>query len=80
VAGVLPGAPAHWVEHERLTVDGHEVDWWVDDDGTPHAATSDGLARALAWAAGRWPSRLLVAALLADPAAAADLAAEDAAG
>ncbi len=33
-------------------------------DGAVHAATVDGLARALAWAAGRWDARLLVAAML----------------
>jgi hypothetical protein len=68
-----------WVEHDDLLVDGVPVDWWVVD-GVPHAATSEGLARALAWAAGAWHLRHALAALLADPAAAARLTLEDAAG
>ena len=64
---VLPGATQEWVEHDVLTVDGHEVDWWVDDDGRAHAATADGLARALAWAAGPWSARFLVAEVLGEP-------------
>jgi hypothetical protein len=70
VLGLLPTTPAGWVEHDELVVDGQDVDWWVDDDGTPHAATTDGLARALAWAAGSWPARHAVAEVLADPGAA----------
>jgi hypothetical protein len=77
-ATALPGVPRQWMEHEVLTVDGHAVDWWVDDDGVPHAATSDGLARALAWAAGSWASRHLLAEVLADPAALGRRLAEDA--
>jgi hypothetical protein len=42
----------------------------------PHAATSDGLARALAWSTGAWGRRHLVAAVLADPADAVRLAVE----
>jgi hypothetical protein len=76
VAGVLPGAPARWWEHDDLAVDGHPVSWWVDDEGRVHAATLDGLARGLAWAAGRWAARWLVAAVLEDPARAAELVAE----
>ncbi|WP_410595199.1 sacsin N-terminal ATP-binding-like domain-containing protein [Amycolatopsis sp. lyj-23] len=56
--------------HDPLSVriDGaqHEVQWW--SDGRLHAAdTSEGLARAFAWAAGRWPDRHLITALLDDP-------------
>ena len=40
-------------EFPEITVDGSEVDWWVEDRQV-HAATLDGLARGLAWAAGRW--------------------------
>ncbi|MEV4056615.1 molecular chaperone Hsp90 [Amycolatopsis sp. NPDC049688] len=56
--------------HDPLTVriEGaeHDVQWWSDD--RLHAAdTSEGLARAFAWAAGRWPDRHLITALLDDP-------------
>jgi hypothetical protein len=68
-----------WVEHDDLLVDGVPVDWWVTD-GVPHAATGEGLARALAWAVGAWHLRHALAALLTDPAAAGRLALEDAAG
>jgi hypothetical protein len=68
-----------WVEHDDLLVDGVPVDWWVAD-GVPHAATTEGLARALAWAAGAWHLRHALAALLADPTDAGRLALEDAAG
>lgn len=79
VGAVLPGAPRQWREHDQLMVDGHEVDWWVEG-GDVHAATSDGLARGLAWAAGDWPARHLVAQLLADPGDVVRLMIEDAAG
>jgi len=70
---LLPGGgPATWCEHDRLVVDGAEVDWWVDEAGV-HACTLDGLARALAWQAGAWPLRFAVAAALADPAAVDEL-------
>ncbi|MCR6484254.1 molecular chaperone Hsp90 [Amycolatopsis sp. OK19-0408] len=56
--------------HDPLTVSiegaAHDVQWWSDD--RLHAAdTSEGLARAFAWAAGRWPDRHLITALLDDP-------------
>ncbi|MEQ0565821.1 molecular chaperone Hsp90 [Amycolatopsis sp. NEAU-NG30] len=56
--------------HDPLTVHiqgaDHDVQWWSDD--RLHAAdTSEGLARAFAWAAGRWPDRHLITALLDDP-------------
>ncbi len=56
--------------HDPLTVriqgGEHEVQWW--SDGRLHAAdTSEGLARAFAWAADRWPDRHLITALLDDP-------------
>ena len=57
-----------WVEHDDLVVEGVSVDGWVDPDGTVHAATTHGLARALAWRAGRWSDRHDIAELLADPA------------
>ncbi|MGW5720728.1 sacsin N-terminal ATP-binding-like domain-containing protein [Amycolatopsis sp. NPDC003865] len=56
--------------HDPLTVRiqgaAHDVQWW--SDGRLHAAdTSEGLARAFAWAADRWPDRHLITALLDDP-------------
>ncbi len=79
VRAVLPGAPTTWQEHDELLVDGHEVDWWVVG-GDVHAATSDGLARGLAFAAGAWAARHAVAAVLAEPADVVRLQVEDAAG
>ncbi len=76
VRHLVPEAPDTWWEHDDLRVDGQEVDWWVDDDGHPHASTGDGLARALAWAADRWDQRHAVAVLLAEPDQAADLLVE----
>lgn len=75
---VFPAAPATWLEHDDLRVDGVAVDWWWD--GRVHAATTVGLARALAEAVGtRHAARL--ARLLDRPDAVAevllDLAAED---
>ncbi|MDP9395141.1 MAG: molecular chaperone Hsp90 [Actinomycetota bacterium] len=64
---VLPAAPATWIEHDTLTVDGTAVEWWVDAASVVHACTVDGLARALAWAAGAWGARHATAAVLADP-------------
>ena len=67
VGELVPEVPATWWEHEELTVDGVEVSWWVDADGAPHAATFDGLAKALAWAAGRWDRRHVIRAVLNEP-------------
>ncbi|WP_350275340.1 hypothetical protein [Kribbella sp. HUAS MG21] len=67
VRELVPQVPAVWWEHEELTVDGVEVSWWVDADGGPHAATFDGLAKALAWAAGRWDQRHVIRAVLNEP-------------
>jgi len=66
VADVLPGAPATYREHDSLTVDGTDVPWWCSD-GELHAATVEGLAFGLAWAAGQWAARYLLAALLISP-------------
>ncbi len=74
VRRLLPDIPGTWWEHEELTVDGYEVSWWVSDDGRPHAATSDGLAKALAWSAGRWAQRHLIHAALTEPERADELA------
>ncbi|MFI8088378.1 sacsin N-terminal ATP-binding-like domain-containing protein [Streptomyces sp. NPDC086080] len=61
------GTLASYVEHEELVVDGVEIDWRLTDDGVLHAATLEGVAAGLAWAAGQWPRRFEVAALLEDP-------------
>ncbi|HEX6338414.1 MAG TPA: hypothetical protein VFZ85_15750 [Jiangellaceae bacterium] len=74
------GAVTTYVEHDELLVAGTSVDWWVDPEGTVHAATADGLARGLAWAAGRWDVRLELAEALRDPAVVPDLLAERAFG
>lgn len=67
VLSVLPQAPETWYEHDELVVDGNDVSWWVTPDGRPHAATTDGLAKALAWSAGAWHRRHEVLAVLTDP-------------
>ncbi|MEO7745219.1 MAG: hypothetical protein ABIV05_03220, partial [Actinomycetota bacterium] len=79
VTTLLPQAPRQWCEHDRLLVDDVEVQWWVDAGGV-HAATTDGLARGLAFAAGRWPARHALARLLAEPGDVVRLVVEDAAG
>ncbi|OEV24686.1 hypothetical protein AN220_17790, partial [Streptomyces nanshensis] len=75
VRELLPGVPAYYREHEELRIAGVELDWRRTPDGTLHAATLEGLASALAWAAGAWPRRFEVTALLEDPERAAELAA-----
>jgi hypothetical protein len=79
VRALVPQAPQRWIEHDELTVDGHEVDWWVTG-GEVHASTSDGLARGLAWAAGDWSARHAIAQLLTEPGDVVRLLTEDAAG
>ncbi|MFI9393581.1 sacsin N-terminal ATP-binding-like domain-containing protein [Streptomyces bauhiniae] len=69
-----PGTPAGYVEHDELVVDGVEIDWRLTDDGVLHAATLEGVAAGLAWAAGQWPRRFEVAALLEDPSRTEELA------
>ncbi|MEV5800847.1 sacsin N-terminal ATP-binding-like domain-containing protein [Streptomyces collinus] len=69
-----PRTPATYVEHEELVVDGVEIDWRLTDDGVLHAATLEGVAAGLAWAAGQWPRRFEVAALLEDPTRTGELA------
>jgi len=75
VSDVLPGAPATYREHDGLTVDGADLPWRYAD-GELHAATVEGLAHGLAWAAGQWHARNLLAALLISPEEAARLLAE----
>ncbi|MGD6744115.1 sacsin N-terminal ATP-binding-like domain-containing protein [Streptomyces sp. BH106] len=69
-----PGTPASYVEHEELYVSDVEVDWCRAADGVVHAATLEGVAAGLAWAAGQWPRRFEVAALLEDPSRTVELA------
>ncbi len=77
VRRLLPDSgPETYVEHDELILDGaHEVAWRVVD-GVAHASTFDGMARALAWAAGRWDRRHHIAALLVEPERAEELAEE----
>ncbi|MGW6482212.1 sacsin N-terminal ATP-binding-like domain-containing protein [Streptomyces sp. NPDC055059] len=69
-----PATPQRYVEHEELFVAGVEVDWRRTSEGTVHASTLEGVAAGLAWAAGQWPRRFEVAALLEDPSRTAELA------
>lgn len=69
-----PLTPATYVEHEELVVDGVEIDWRRTRDGVLHAATLEGVAAGLAWAAGQWPRRFEVGALLEDPSRTEELA------
>ncbi|TQL21806.1 sacsin N-terminal ATP-binding-like domain-containing protein [Streptomyces sp. SLBN-134] len=69
-----PRTPASYVEHEELVVDGVEIDWRLAGDDVLHAATLEGVAAGLAWAAGQWPRRFEVAALLEDPSRTEELA------
>ncbi len=69
-----PRTPETYVEHGELVVDGVEIDWRLTGDGVLHAATLEGVAAGLAWAAGQWPRRFEVAALLEDPSRTEELA------
>ncbi|WUH93042.1 molecular chaperone Hsp90 [Streptomyces sp. NBC_00433] len=74
VHDLLPGAPGSYVEHEELLLTGGvEVDWRYAD-GTLHAATVEGVAAGLAWAAGHWERRFELAALIEDPSRTEELA------
>jgi hypothetical protein len=66
VRAVLPGAPAEYYAHDKLLVDGVELDWRYRD-GEIHATGPAGPASGLAWAAGQWHARHLLAALLTRP-------------
>ncbi|GGM18835.1 sacsin N-terminal ATP-binding-like domain-containing protein [Promicromonospora citrea] len=77
VRALVPDAPATWRRHDELTVEGTPVAWWVsgtDEAAVPHAASAEGLARALAEITGA--DRLLLEAALRDPARAERLDAE----
>ena len=69
-----PLTPATYLEHDELVVDGVEIDWRRTRDGVLHASTLEGVAAGLAWAAGQWPRRFEVAALLEDPSRTEELA------
>ncbi|MFD9339152.1 sacsin N-terminal ATP-binding-like domain-containing protein [Streptomyces sp. NPDC060028] len=69
-----PATPTAYLEHEELIAGGVELDWRRTPDGTLHAATLEGVAAGLAWAAGQWPRRFEVAALLEDPSRTSELA------
>ncbi|MEU2620481.1 molecular chaperone Hsp90 [Streptomyces sp. NPDC007157] len=69
-----PRTPGTYVEHEELVVDGVGIDWRLTGDGVLHAATLEGVAAGLAWAAGQWPRRFEVAALLEDSSRTEELA------
>ncbi|MFD5426998.1 sacsin N-terminal ATP-binding-like domain-containing protein [Streptomyces sp. NPDC127084] len=69
-----PATPRSYVEHEELLAGGIELDWRRTPDGVIHAATLEGVAAGLAWAAGQWPRRFEVAALLEDPSRTEELA------
>lgn len=82
VLRVLPDAPATWVEHDELRVDGVPVDWWVEGSGSDavvHATQLAALARGLAQAAGRWTDRHAVEIVLTEPGRAEEIAVEQAA-
>ena len=72
VGAAFPSAPASWVEHDDLRVDGVEMDWWVDEPDVVHAATTAGLARALASVLG-WSHRDVLERLLTDPGSVDDI-------
>lgn len=79
VLALLPGAPATWIEHDSLRVDGVPVDWWVEGHGEAavvHATQLAGLARGLAQAAGRFWARHAVETVLTDPDRLAELRVE----
>ncbi|WP_455351090.1 sacsin N-terminal ATP-binding-like domain-containing protein [Streptomyces sp. SYSU K217416] len=69
-----PGTPTSYYEHEELVAGGVELDWRRTPDGVLHAATLEGVAAGLAWAAGQWPRRFEVAALLEDASRTEELA------
>ncbi|WNI23258.1 sacsin N-terminal ATP-binding-like domain-containing protein [Streptomyces sp. ITFR-16] len=69
-----PATPDTYIEHGELRAGGVELDWRRTPDGVVHAATLEGVAAGLAWAAGQWPRRFEVAALLEDPSRTEELA------
>ena len=56
------------IVHDKLTANDQRVHWWVDRQNRVHCEdTPDGLARARAWASGRWIDRHVIHAILEDP-------------
>ncbi|MCZ3389094.1 MAG: molecular chaperone Hsp90 [Actinomycetia bacterium] len=64
---ILDASLTTYREHDELHIGDVVVDWWVTDQGEVHAATLEGLARALAWASGHWSRRFELAASLERP-------------
>ncbi|GAA3759246.1 sacsin N-terminal ATP-binding-like domain-containing protein [Salinactinospora qingdaonensis] len=75
VRAFLDTALLTYLHHDELLVDGTAVEWRYTE-GTVRAATTDGLARALAWASGQWEKRHVVTAVLRDPQTVGELLAE----
>ena len=75
VRDVLGTAPPTYLEHDQLIAGGMDLPWRFAG-GELHAATVEGLAHGLAWAAGQWPARHALAALLMSPEESARLLAE----
>jgi len=70
VRRLAPEAPGSWVRDAELVVSGTPVEWWVTGTGPAavvRATTTEGLARGLAQAAGRWESRAVLELALTDP-------------
>ena len=60
---VVTGLQARLDDHEL-----RPVRWWIDDGHAVVDGSAEGIGRAIAWLAGRWPARhAAVAAALADP-------------
>jgi hypothetical protein len=76
----LPDLSGEVAVHDQLAVDGRPVAWWPGEDVDHVDGTAEGLGRALAWRAGRWPLRQALAEAFAFPDRAGVLAAEDAVG
>lgn len=73
VVALDPRLPDHWWRHDRITVGGTHVDWWVTDDGEVHATTGTSLADALADRVSRPDRATLLAVVLERPDEAASL-------
>ncbi|PZR54108.1 ATP-binding protein [Xylanimonas oleitrophica] len=72
VRALDPRLPHRWRHHERLTVGGRRVTWWVHD-GQAHAEGTAGLARALAEVLGAPSLGPVLERALAEPARAQEV-------